>query len=55
MLEQSGQPYLSWIEPRTQTPVRHGGSVKDGIIVIQCSIVIPLLQKRGYTVKRTGG
>ena len=35
-----------------------GGSAKDGVIVIQgdqCSAVIPLLQKRGYTVKRTGG
>lgn len=35
-----------------------GGSVKDGLIVIQgdqCAVVIPLLQKRGYTVKRTGG
>lgn len=40
-----------------------GGSVKDGVIVIvvgynagdQCGVVIPLLQKRGYTVKRTGG
>ena len=35
-----------------------GGSVKEGVIVIQgdqCSVAIPLLQKRGYTVKRTGG
>jgi len=35
-----------------------GGSAKEGIIIIQgdhCDALIPLLQKRGYTVKRTGG
>jgi translation initiation factor 1 len=35
-----------------------GGSVKDGIIMIQgdhCDGLILLLQKRGYTVKRSGG
>jgi len=35
-----------------------GGSVKDGVIIIQgdhCDALIPLLQKRGYTVKRSGG
>ncbi len=35
-----------------------GGSVKDGVIIIQgdhCDALIPLLQKRGYTVKRAGG
>ena len=35
-----------------------GGSVKDGVIVIQgdhCDVLVPLIQKRGYTVKRAGG
>ena len=35
-----------------------GGSVKDGVIILQgdhCDALIPLLQKRGYTVKRSGG
>jgi translation initiation factor 1 len=35
-----------------------GGSVKDGIVIIQgdhCDALISLLQKRGYTVKRAGG
>jgi translation initiation factor 1 len=35
-----------------------GGSVKDGVIVIQGDhgdVLIPLLHKRGYTVKRAGG
>ena len=35
-----------------------GGSVKDGLIIIQgdhCDNLIALLQKKGYTVKRAGG
>jgi translation initiation factor 1 len=35
-----------------------GGSVKDGVIIIQgdhCDALIPLIQERGYTVKRAGG
>lgn len=35
-----------------------GGSAKDGIIVIQGDqrdIIIPLLQAKGYTVKKAGG
>ena len=35
-----------------------GGSVKDGVIVIQgdhCDALLALLQKHGYTVKRAGG
>ena len=35
-----------------------GGSVQDGVIILQgdhCDALIPLLQKRGYTVKRAGG
>ncbi len=35
-----------------------GGSVKDGIILIQgdhCDTLIALIQKQGYTVKRAGG
>jgi translation initiation factor 1 len=35
-----------------------GGSVKDGIIIIQgdhCDALIPLIQKQGYTFKRSGG
>ena len=35
-----------------------GGSVKDGLIIIQgdhCDTLIALLQKKGYTVKRAGG
>jgi translation initiation factor 1 len=35
-----------------------GGSVKDGVIMIQgdhCDALIPLIQERGYTVKRAGG
>lgn len=35
-----------------------GGSIKDGVIVIQgdhCDALIPVIQKQGYTVKRSGG
>jgi len=35
-----------------------GGSVKDGVIIVQgdhCDTLIPLIQKRGYVVKRSGG
>ena len=35
-----------------------GGSVKDGVIVIQgdhCDVLLSFLQKRGYAVKRSGG
>ncbi len=35
-----------------------GGSVKDGVIVVQgdhCDALVALIQKRGYTVKRAGG
>jgi len=35
-----------------------GGSVKDGLIIIQgdhCDTLIASLQKKGYTVKRAGG
>jgi translation initiation factor 1 len=35
-----------------------GGSVKDGVIVMQgdhCDVLVALIQKRGYTVKRAGG
>ncbi len=35
-----------------------GGSVKDGIILIQgdhCDALVALIQKQGYTVKRAGG
>ena len=35
-----------------------GGSVKDGVIVIQgdhCDVLLAFLQKRGYVVKRSGG
>ena len=35
-----------------------GGSVKDGVIIIQGDhgdTLIPLIQKRGYVVKRSGG
>ena len=35
-----------------------GGSVKDGVMVIQgdhCDVLLAFLQKRGYRVKRSGG
>jgi translation initiation factor 1 len=35
-----------------------GGSVKDGVLVIQgdhCDVLVSFLQKRGYVVKRSGG
>jgi len=35
-----------------------GGSVKDGVVVIQgdhCDVLVTFLQGRGYTVKRSGG
>ena len=35
-----------------------GGSVKDGVVVIQgdhCDVLVTFLQNRGYTVKRSGG
>ena len=35
-----------------------GGSIKDGVIIIQgdhCDALIPVIQKHGYTVKRSGG
>jgi len=35
-----------------------GGSVKDGVVVIQgdhCDALVTFLQGRGYTVKRSGG
>jgi translation initiation factor 1 len=37
---------------------RAGGSVKDGVIIMQgdhCDVLVALIQKRGYTVKRAGG
>ena len=35
-----------------------GGSVKDGVVVIQgdhCDVLVTFLQGRGYTVKKSGG
>ena len=35
-----------------------GGSVKNGVIVMQgdhCDVLVTLIQKHGYTVKRAGG
>jgi translation initiation factor 1 len=53
-----GEDELREFASRLKRQCGTGGSVKDGVIVIQgdhCDTLVALIQKHGYTVKRAGG